>query len=122
FRGQGELTFRKHAGRLLSRSGSRRLSTVLKYRARRRPAVTYRTGPLKSVFPAPEMWIVVQDHVQQRVMDFQVSVVLDKPKLAELVHEGAHPRPCGADHLREHLLAYLRYDRLRLPLLAEVRH
>jgi hypothetical protein len=86
------------------------------------PAVPYGTGSPKSVFPTPEMWIVVQDHVQQRVMDLQVSVVLDEPELAEFVHESAYARPRGADHLGQRLLAYPRYDMLRLPLLAEVRH
>src|SRR6185312_417700 len=73
-------------------------------------------------FWVPETWIVVQHHVQERIMNLQVSVVLDKSELAELVHEGAHPRPCSADHLRERLLAYLRYHGLRFALLAEIRH
>jgi hypothetical protein len=51
-------------------------------------------------------------HAQQGVVDFQVSVVIDESQLTEFVHEGAHTRPCGADHLCERLLADIRYDRL----------
>jgi hypothetical protein len=34
--------------------------------------------------------LIEQDHVQQGIMDFQLSVVLDKAQFAELVHEEAH--------------------------------
>ena len=35
--------------------------------------------------PTPEMWIVVQDHIQQRVMDLQVTVDPLRPmRVAEL--------------------------------------
>src|ERR1043166_9857976 len=55
-------------------------------------------------------------------MDFQGSIVLDEAELAKLVPEHADARPRGPDHLRERLLANLRYDGLGLTLLAEVRH
>src|SRR5688500_1777444 len=70
----------------------------------------------------PEVRTIEQHHIQQRIMDLHGSVVFDEPELAELVHEHTHSRPRGPDHLREGLLAYLRYDRLGLTLLAEVRH
>jgi hypothetical protein len=70
----------------------------------------------------PNVGIVTQHHVQQGVVNLQDSVVLDEPKPAKFVHEMAYAGPRGADHLRERLLAYLRYDRLRLTLLPEVRH
>src|SRR6266478_6315222 len=70
----------------------------------------------------PNVRILTQHYVQQGVVNLQGSVVLDEPKLATLVHEQAHARPSGADHLRKRLLAYLRYDRLRLTLLPEIRH
>ena len=54
-------------------------------------------------------------------MDLQHAVVVDEPELAEFVHEAAYTWTCAADHFRERLLAH-RYDRLRLSLLAEVRH
>jgi hypothetical protein len=52
----------------------------------------------------------------------RLRCVLDEPKLAKLVHEQTHARPNGADHLRERLLAYLRYDGLRLTILPEIHH
>src|SRR4029453_2450962 len=80
-----------------------------------------RNRSAKSVLSLPEAWIVVQDHIQKGIMDLQVTVVLDEPELAELVHEAAYARPRGADHLRERLLANLRNDRLRSAFLAEIR-
>jgi hypothetical protein len=77
--------------------------------------------PSKSLFP-PELWIVVQDHVQQRVVDLQNPVVLDEPELAEFVHEPAHARPRGADDLRERLLTDLPNDGLGSAFLAEISH
>jgi len=57
--------------------------------------------------------LVVQNHVQQRIMDFQFSVVFDKAQFPEFVHEKAHARSGRADHLGEHFLAELSHDRLR---------
>ena len=53
-------------------------------------------------------------------MNFQVAVVFDETQFAELVHEEADPRPCGADDLGQSLLADLRDDRLGLAFLAEI--
>ena len=33
--------------------------------------------------------LVVQDHVQQRIVNFQRSVVINEAQLAEFVHEGS---------------------------------
>src|ERR1700730_18496675 len=68
----------------------------------------------------PELGIVVQDHVQQGIMDFQFSVVFDKTQFAESVHEKAHPRSGRSDHLRQRFLTKLSHDRLRPALLAEI--
>ena len=38
----------------------------------------------------PDLRLVVQDHVQQRVTDFQFSVVFDIAQLAKFIHEKAH--------------------------------
>ena len=38
----------------------------------------------------PDLRLVVQDHVQQRVTDFQFSVVFDIAQFAKFVHEKAH--------------------------------
>jgi hypothetical protein len=34
-----------------------------------------------------DLWLVVQNHIQQRIVDFQFSVVFDKTQLAEFVHK-----------------------------------
>src|ERR1051325_6760670 len=69
----------------------------------------------------PDLRLVVQDHVQQRVSDFQFSVVFDIAQFAELVHEKAHARSCRADHFREGFLTKLPDDRLSRGFLAEIR-
>jgi hypothetical protein len=64
--------------------------------------------------------IVVQDHVQQGIMDFQLSVVFDKTQFAEFVHEKAYARSSRADHLRQRFMTELSHDRLRPAFLAEI--
>src|ERR1700747_1471231 len=54
--------------------------------------------------PRFDLGLVVQNHVQQGIMNFQFSVVIDKAQFAELVHEKAHPRSGRADHLRQRFL------------------
>src|SRR5436190_14548881 len=51
--------------------------------------------------PRFDLGLVVQNHVQQGIMDFQFSVVFDEAQFAEFVHEKAHPRSGRADHLRQ---------------------
>jgi hypothetical protein len=65
--------------------------------------------------------LVVQNHVQQGIVDFQFSVVFDETQFAEFVHEKTHARPGGADHLRQHLLTKCPNDRFRPAFLAEIR-
>jgi hypothetical protein len=67
------------------------------------------------------MWVVVQNHVQQGGMNFQFPIVLDKAQSAEFIHKEAYARSRRADHFRQHLLTYLSHDRLRSPFFAEVR-
>src|SRR5258705_11221559 len=64
--------------------------------------------------------LVVQNHVQQGIMDFQFSVVFDKTQFAEFVHEKAHARSRRADHLRQGFLTKSSHDRLRPAFLAEI--
>src|SRR3981189_2423182 len=64
--------------------------------------------------------LVVQNHVQQGIMDFQSSVVFDKTQFAEFVHEKAHARSGRADHLRQSFLTKLSHDRLWPAFLAEI--
>jgi hypothetical protein len=40
--------------------------------------------------PRFDRGLVVQNHVQQGIMDFQFSVVFDKAQFAEFVHEKAY--------------------------------
>jgi hypothetical protein len=75
--------------------------------------------PAACVFPL-DFGLVVQDHVQQGVTDFQFSVVFDVAKLAESVHEKAHARSCRANHLREGFLTKFSDDRLWRSFLAEI--
>jgi hypothetical protein len=49
--------------------------------------------------PRFDRGLVVQNHVQQGIMDFQFSVVFDKTQFAEFVHEKAHARSSRADDL-----------------------
>src|SRR5271156_7244640 len=50
-----------------------------------------------------------------------MTVVLDQAKLSKLVHEKAHARSRRSDHLRQRLLADLRYDWLGPTFLAKIR-
>ena len=43
----------------------------------------------------------MQDRAQQRVMNLDVSVVVNETKLTKLVHEMADAGSGGADHLRQ---------------------
>src|SRR6266480_1164940 len=70
--------------------------------------------------PRFDLGLVVQNHVQQGIMDFQFSVVFDEAQFAELVHEKAHPRSGRADHLRQRFLTEVSHDRLRPAFLAEI--
>jgi hypothetical protein len=51
-----------------------------------------------------------------------VATSCEPTRLRCTVHEQTHARPSGADHLRERLLAYLRYDGRRLTILPEIHH
>src|ERR1700681_3993471 len=62
----------------------------------------------------------MQDRTQQRMVDLDVSVVIDETKLAKLVHEKADTGSGGADHLRQCFLIDARTDRLRVAFLPEI--
>src|ERR1700674_265107 len=49
-----------------------------------------------------------------------MAIVADEPQLTKFVHETVDAGPGSADHLGERLLADLRYDRFRRPLLAKI--
>jgi hypothetical protein len=56
------------------------------------------------------------------LLGVDVATSCEPTRLRCTVHEQTHARPSGADHLRERLLAYLRYDGLRLTILPEIHH
>jgi hypothetical protein len=56
----------------------------------------------------------MQNDIQQGAVNLQVSVVVDQTQLAKFIHAEARPRSCRADHFREHFLADLGNNRLRL--------
>ena len=62
----------------------------------------------------------MQDRTQQRIVNLDVSVVIDETKLAKFVHEKAYSGPGGADHLRQRFLTNIRTDRLRVACLPEI--
>jgi len=53
-------------------------------------------------------------------VNFDVSVVADKPQLAKLIHEVANPGSRGPNHFRQGCLTDIRIDRLRAAFLAKI--
>jgi len=66
--------------------------------------------------------LIVQDHIQQRLVNVDATVVFDKPQLAKAIHEKADAGAGGADHLRQRFLRDLRNQWFRLPRLPEFGH
>src|SRR5260370_8584326 len=56
-----------------------------------------------------DLGLLVQNHVQQGTVDFNVAVVINKTQFPKSVHEKAHARSRLAAHRRQCLLADLRY-------------
>ena len=80
-------------------------------------ASNVRCGSLRQVHCA---WLIGQKHTQQRIMDFEMSVVVNETQFTELVHEVAHARPGRADHLSECFLTDLRENWLRSAFLSKI--
>src|SRR5471030_1996032 len=60
----------------------------------------------KLLYSTTDFWLVVQYHVQQGTVDFNLlAVVIDKAQFPKFVHEKTHARSRRADHLRQCLLA-----------------
>src|ERR1700722_14406840 len=68
-----------------------------------------------------DLRLVTQDSIQQRAVNFYLSVVADETIFTKLVHEEADARPGPADHLRQGFLTEADGDRLRDSLLSEIR-
>ena len=67
-----------------------------------------------------EQPLVVQDDIEQRTVDFQAAVVIDKAHFAKPVHEQANSRAGSANDLSQRLLADLWNHRLGLAILPEI--
>ena len=65
--------------------------------------------------------LLVQNCTQQRIVNLDVSIVIDEAKLAKLVHEMADAGSGSADHLRQCFLTNIRTDQLRAACLPEIR-
>ena len=70
---------------------------------------------------APNLRLIVENHVQQGTVDFDAAVVVNKTQFTKFVHEKTHARSRRTDHLRQCLLADFRYDWLRPTFLAKIR-
>src|SRR5579863_5151712 len=65
--------------------------------------------------------LIVENDVEERAMDVEAAVVLDKAQLSEFVHKVTHPGAGGANHSGQSFLAELRDQGLRFRFLAKVR-
>ena len=65
--------------------------------------------------------LVAQHGIEQRAVNFDLSVVVDESLFPEFVHEKTHARSGGADHFRQGFLTEGDGDRLCAALLAEIR-
>src|SRR5665213_164949 len=64
--------------------------------------------------------LVGQNHAQQRTVNIDVAVVIDKAELTKLVHEMANARARRANHLSQGLLTDLGDNRLGPAGFAEI--
>src|ERR1700730_13704675 len=65
--------------------------------------------------------LLMQDRTQQRIVNLDVSVIVDQSELAKFVHEMTAAGSGGADRLRQCFLTNVRTDRLRAAFLSEIR-
>ena len=88
------------------------------YRPRRLPAACPR-APSRSQSERPGgVSLIVQDDREQRVVDLEPILVVDKPQSLEFLHEEIHARSRRADHFRQRLLGDRRDGPFRLVVLA----
>src|SRR5271166_1308065 len=57
--------------------------------------------------------LIAKNDAQQRTVDLEVPVVIDKAELSKFVHEKAHARPGRPNHFGKRLLADFCGDKLR---------
>ena len=65
-------------------------------------------GPIREGY-ALRLWkcSVVKHYIEQRAVDHQAAVVMNKPQFPKPIHEKTNSRASGTDHLGEGLLADL---------------
>src|SRR5260370_7009763 len=51
--------------------------------------------------------LIMQHHVEQRLMNANAAVVFNEAKVAEAIHKKVHARSCGSDHLPQTLFRNL---------------
>src|ERR1700722_14092834 len=64
----------------------------------------------------------VQNHIQQRLVHLDATVIFDKTELAKAIHEETDPGSSGSDHFSQSFLRYLGDQSLRIARLAKLRH
>jgi len=52
--------------------------------------------------------LFLQKDIEKCVVDANLAAVFDESEFSEAIHEKTHPRPGGADHLSQDLLADFR--------------
>ena len=72
-------------------------------------------------YSAVDVRLLVQNHIQQRTMDFYAAVVVDKTQFSKFVHESTDARSRRADHLCKCLLADFRQDWFGFAFLPKIR-
>src|ERR1022692_618539 len=102
--------------RFLHRGSSISITTLLNGLLHRGPIYS----AIDTGFLLGEM--IVQNHIKQRLMDPDATVVFNKAELAKAIHEEADAGAGGADHLRQRLLRDLGNQRFRLARLAKLGH
>ena len=88
-----------------------------------RPSFTRRRESQKEAFNGVLLRrLIVQNHIEQRLVNLDAAVVFNEAELAKAVHEEADAGSGGADHFRQGLLSDLGDQCFRFTRLAEFRH
>ena len=61
----------------------------------------------------PEGRLLVKDDTEERIVNVKSTVVMNKAKFPEFVHEEIYACASGANHLRQHVLGYFGEHLLR---------
>ena len=64
----------------------------------------------------------MQDHIEQRFVNLDATVVFDEAHRAKAIHEETDAGASGPDHIREGFLRYWRNQRLLFARLTELSH